>query len=67
MSSDSPAALPAVLRRSDLAQLLGISVGSVDNLRRRGCLPEPCVSSGRIRLWSQEQIRRVLSGGGADR
>ena len=49
-----------VLRRQDLAIALQVSVGTIDNMRRDGRLPEPIELSPRCIGWPKSVIEEWL-------
>ncbi|MCG7570768.1 AlpA family phage regulatory protein [Pseudoalteromonas sp. CNC9-20] len=50
-----------VLRRQDLANALQVSVGTIDNMRRDGRLPEPIELSPRCIGWPKTVIENWLA------
>lgn len=50
----------ALLKRGDVCRLLGISPATFHRLNRRGVLPPPCFSAGRIARWSSESLTNFL-------
>lgn len=50
-----------VLRRQDLANALQVSVGTIDNMRRDGRLPEPIELSIRCIGWPKSVIEKWLA------
>ncbi len=50
--------LPMVVDRRQAAELLGVSPGTIDNLRLRGELPS--VKIGARRLYDVEDLRRFV-------
>lgn len=49
-----------LLRRQDLASALQVSVGTIDNMRRDGRLPEPIEISPRCIGWPKSVIEHWL-------
>jgi predicted DNA-binding transcriptional regulator AlpA len=45
-----------LIRKRDLAKLLGINTWTVDEWRRRGRLPEPLVLSPQVVAWRRTDI-----------
>lgn len=60
-ASRLPADLPEYVSCPQLADLLGVSTGTVRNWCRQGRLPQPVVVSDRIRLYSTRAVRRTLA------
>lgn len=56
-----PLELPDYLSCPQLAELLGVSPGTVRNWCREGRLPNPIVLSDRIKLYSTKAVRRTLA------
>ena len=50
-----------LLRRQDLAAALQVSVGTIDNMRRDGRLPEPIALSTRCIGWPKTVIEDWLA------
>jgi predicted DNA-binding transcriptional regulator AlpA len=50
----------ALLKRADVCRVLGISPATFHRLYRRGGLPPPCFSAGRIARWSSESLTNFL-------
>jgi hypothetical protein len=55
--------LPVVLKQDDLAQLLDVSVRSIERYRREAKLPAPLIPGARPR-WGRDQIVTWLRGRG---
>lgn len=49
-----------LMRRKDLADALQVSIGTVDNMRREGRLPEPVEISPRCIGWPRKVIESWL-------
>jgi predicted DNA-binding transcriptional regulator AlpA len=52
-----------VLDRDALAKLLGVSVRSVDRMRKRGQLPAPIIIGTRNPRWLAKEIEKWLEAG----
>jgi predicted DNA-binding transcriptional regulator AlpA len=50
----------ALIRKKDLAKLLGVNVWTIDNWRRAGKFPEPITLSHQIVAWRRADIDRWL-------
>jgi excisionase family DNA binding protein len=55
---NTPGAAPLLVDRREAARLLGISAGSVDNLRTRGELPS--IKIGAARRFDMADLRRFI-------
>ena len=55
---NTPGAAPLLVDRREAARLLGISAGSVDNLRTRGELPS--IKIGAARRFDVADLRRFV-------
>jgi predicted DNA-binding transcriptional regulator AlpA len=50
----------ALIRKHDLARLLGVNSWTIDNWRRAGSIPPPVVLSPQIVAWRRSDIERWL-------
>lgn len=57
----APTADGMFMTRSELAKVLGLSLSTLDALRRAGDLPTPHIEKGRVLRWSRPVIERWIA------
>lgn len=50
-----------LIRKRELAKLLGVNPWTLDNWRRRGSIPKPIILSGQVVAWRRLEIERWLA------
>jgi predicted DNA-binding transcriptional regulator AlpA len=53
-----------LLKRAEVARILGISLRTLDLYRSKGAIPKPDTTIGRMPRWNEQTILRWLKQGG---
>lgn len=51
---------PQLFRRCDIARICGVSLQTVDRMRRRGLLPDPVWVAPRIPAWESADVMAAI-------